>query len=478
VVRNNEETGGVLYKRDNGRVWWASWTEKGSTVKRSTRCTSRAAAQLVYERWERDRADPAHAAAAQASLAVEAGLFLDNLRNAKAPEGTMDMYECKVGHIIRLMPDRMIDINVAAVDKYFLDRKEEGAKTSTLYKEWIALRGVLRAAARRGRFTGDLSILKPSWVTSDYKPRKRFLTWEAIGELLDELEIDRACTVAFVIATGARRKEYERATASDVDREAWTVRLHGSKTELSDRAVPIPAQYRSLLVAAEIFLSGRPDGAFPRWPNARRDIASACRRIGRRKAAEAGIDPDAWVTIFPPVTWNDLRRTFSSLLVQRGLSNEVTAKLMGHASTAMVDKVYGRQTTDTLAALVERQIGGGAREKGGRRGVPQASQEGTETIEVEEPEEVKTSVDSEDLGGLSAARTRDLRIKRPNIITKNDNDIVGDEPPGTDTVPRASHLARSVGKTRRPYVPPCIARLSTAQGDHLVAFARSVWGVL
>ena len=42
------------------------------------------------------------------------------------------------------------------------------------------------------------------------------------------------------------------------------------------------------------------------------------------------------------MTPNDLRRTFASWLKQAGTDSLTVARLLGHSSTAMVDKVYGR----------------------------------------------------------------------------------------------------------------------------------------
>ena len=61
------------------------------------------------------------------------------------------------------------------------------------------------------------------------------------------------------------------------------------------------------------------------WPNVRRDLAVACRHAG-----------------IPRVSPNDLRRTFASWLKQRGVDSMVVARLLGHSSTAMVERVYGR----------------------------------------------------------------------------------------------------------------------------------------
>jgi hypothetical protein len=50
-----------LYKR--GRVWWGWFYENGKRVSQSTGCRDRNAADAKVRQWERDAADPDHAAA-------------------------------------------------------------------------------------------------------------------------------------------------------------------------------------------------------------------------------------------------------------------------------------------------------------------------------------------------------------------------------------------------------------------------------
>lgn len=57
----------------------------------------------------------------------------------------------------------------------------------------------------------------------------------------------------------------------------------------------------------------------------KRELARACERAG-----------------VPRVTPNDLRRTFATWLKQRDVDSAVVAAMMGHSSTAMVDRVYGK----------------------------------------------------------------------------------------------------------------------------------------
>lgn len=331
-------------KANGKRVWWATWTEDKRTLRRSTRCSTKAAAEVVVARWERERADPVYAAANDATFGEEARLFLIACRGAvergKMAEATLGMYRQKAGALVRLIgSDTKLGTFDGSTFQAYLDARREDfhdatdkiITESTLYKEWVTFRGILKQAWRAQRFGRDPASLKPSHFGPEYQPRTTALTWPEVVLLVGYLPASRARPVAFALATGARRREVFVAQEGDLDTKAWTVRIRGTKTEAADATLPVVSLMRGL---AE---RGQPP--FRVWPNARRDLGTACEAMG-----------------LPRVTWNDLRRTFCSLLVQAGVAPHLAAKLMRHKTTAMVDRVYGRQTADSLAHLIEGQI--------------------------------------------------------------------------------------------------------------------------
>jgi integrase len=332
-----------LFRRRNANgtwTWWASWTESGRTVRRSTKCSAKANAELVVARWERERADPVYAAATAATFGVEAAQFLraceDATARGKMAAGTLTMYRQKAGSLVRILGSdlRLADVHGETFADYLDARRGEAIRETTLYKEWVTFRRILHQAWRAGRFGRDPASLKPEHFSQEYEPRTTALSWEQATALLDALPSARVPAVAFALGTGARRKEVFAAQAGDVDTEAWTVRIRGTKTDTSAAVVPVPAPMRHLVE------HGAPP--FAPWPNARRDLAIACQRAG-----------------VPAVTWNDLRRTFASLLIQAGVEPHVVARLLRHKSTAMTDKVYARTTTESLGRLLEAQLARG-----------------------------------------------------------------------------------------------------------------------
>jgi hypothetical protein len=106
-----------LYKR--GRVWWGWFYEGGERVSRSTGCHDKKAAESVVRRWERDAADPHHAATRQANLRQALGLLLKD-REEQAHAGrkshdTVQFYRAKAGHLVRVF-----ETDLQGVHKPFL----------------------------------------------------------------------------------------------------------------------------------------------------------------------------------------------------------------------------------------------------------------------------------------------------------------------------------------------------------------------
>lgn len=117
-----------------------------------------------------------------------------------------------------------------------------------------------------------------------------------------------------------------------------TVLLRGTKRKTRFRTAPIvgPAQ-KSLIALALEHASGAGGALFLPWANVRRDLADAC------TAAK--------------IEWcgpNDRLRTFASWQVGAGVTLFPIAQAMAHKDTRMLERVYGRQTPEQLAALMAR----------------------------------------------------------------------------------------------------------------------------
>lgn len=329
-----------VYKR--GKYWWASWTEHGVTIRRTTRCQDKEAAKLVARRWERELADPDHAAENKASVTDATSKFLALIDRPGANRGTLNMYKCKIGHVNRLLGAYTLKelTHDLVVRKFIRIREEEGAHQHTIHRELTALRRSLKVAAQSRLFNRDVRSVVPS-ISADYTPRTRWLTEEELDALIAHLDPSRAAVVAFIVATSARRGEAFRARREDVGKDSIDIR--GTKTATAKRQVPVLSIFKEYVK----FASQHGDGVgtlFKPWVSMRRDILKACERAG-----------------IVACTANDLRRTTATWLAKSGIPLSVVARVLGHKSVAMVMKVYGQLDAQDLGRIIEDKLNENAR---------------------------------------------------------------------------------------------------------------------
>jgi integrase len=143
--------------------------------------------------------------------------------------------------------------------------------------------------------------------------------------------------------TGLRHGGLLSLLASDI--ADGQVRVRHSKTGKS-RSVPLSAEGEEFFSRMTSGKSGdslvftREDGSEWQRMQASRLMASAC------EAAE--IDPRA--------TFHDLRRSYASLLINRGTDAEIIKELLGHADLRMTTRAYAHLLNRTVAKVVRKKL--------------------------------------------------------------------------------------------------------------------------
>jgi len=223
--------------------------------------------------------------------------------------------------------------------RYISTRQADQASHHTIAKELTVLRCALREAHRRGYVAHEPEQVVPSW-RSGYVPRNRVLEPAEVEKLAAELEPDRAWWVTVALYTGGRLSEVNALEWSHIDWKAKRIQLPGTKTQKARRWIPLAKPFEDALKARK----PQTGALVVPWLNPPLVLARASKRAG-----------------IPKVSPNDLRRTFASTMVRAGIPLKVVATLMGHASTAMVDRVYGHiapsQLDDAMEQLGQRLTG-------------------------------------------------------------------------------------------------------------------------
>jgi len=281
---------------------------------------------------------------------------LEDRRRARGKTGgtlspeTLEIYQVKLGHVARVLGETtpLAEITHEAVGRYISQRETERVSQHTIHKELKALRFGLRLEAERGNYPHNVDhVTRTRRFAEGYKPRKRYLTWEEIPRLLMAIASpsglastaqapERAQHVMWLIATAGRLRESYRAELDDHDFAKWTVLIRGSKTSDAEARIAIAPAFRPMLLLA---ISGRPElgPLFPHWGNVHRSLLLACKRAGIER-----------------VSPNDLRRTHASLLRQSGIALEDIREVTRHATTRMLELVYGRTNIEATTKALER----------------------------------------------------------------------------------------------------------------------------
>lgn len=328
-----------LYKREGSKFWWVR-VDPITGKPKSTGCVDKEAAKTWRAARERDAADPANAKAKNATLAGWVSRYLAMKEREGAAAATIEMYELKLGHFLRVWGEgcKLIEVDEDKLDAYVARRRGEDVTDHTIFKEVAVLKRVLHAAKRSKEYTGDLSTLKPLDLHAGYKPRERVLSREEVAALLNELEGPTWALVAVCVALGCRRSEGARLDPADIDLERGFARIRGTKTDESDRAVPVLSLFRPMLERALPLLPFK-----AKTTNVNREVYWACRRAGIAHAS-----------------FNDFRRTHATLLLEEGVDRDVVRRLLGHTTDKLVNTVYGRPKPEALAKLAEPKLLGAA----------------------------------------------------------------------------------------------------------------------
>lgn len=358
-----------LYKR--GRYWWAR-TDPITGSPASTKCSSLESARKWLQYRESLRADPRFRASEEATVGDWAERTIEHKRDGSS-EATIQVYEQKLKNFRRLLGDdtKLNNLTADVIDHYIKTRRTEGVTDHTISKELTCVWQMLKLAKRARCFPYDLEELKPVDFKIGYEPRDRSLTQAEVTALLTELSFGRAAFVCVTVGLGLRFSEAARLLPGDVNLEKGTVRVRGTKTAGARRRIPILSIFRPMVQMALPYLPL----ADVVKNNLRRELLRACKRAG-----------------IAPATANDFRRSCCTLMYEGGIDRDVARRILGHSSTAMVDKVYGKPTAEALGKLAERSLG--------TQGL----------LHVRDTDGVAIANE----GATSESRTPDLRFTKPN----------------------------------------------------------------
>lgn len=229
-------------------------------------------------------------------------------------------------------------------------RKDSANRVLTVLK--AALNHALDRREDTGVTNGDAWLtVKPYRETT--KARIRFLDQE------DQVSLVKACLPDFRrlvqggLLTGARYSELARVQAGDFNSMAGTVFIAESKSGLS-RHVALTEEGRTFFSR---LTTGKAAGelVFLRDSALRKKRIALGNTWGHGDTARLMREACKSANL-EPLTFHELRHSYASMLVNRGVPLLYVATQLGHSNTRMVEKHYGHLAPNALADSIRNLV--------------------------------------------------------------------------------------------------------------------------
>ena len=307
-----------VYKREGIKGYWVGWYESGK--RRAKALPTKALA----EHFRNIKYAQLNADVFTSIIDFDWAQMRNEYYSAKQVGGLQEasIYEAllTLRHFERLTrPNSSRQITQQTLDTFVLERGKEVQK-STLNKDVRNMSAFLNWAAKNRYVASGLEINE---IKISQKPVVA-LSPEQVRTLIRLASTHPTLRLRILLAvtTGLRRGDIEAIRISDVrfDRNTITTRNRKAKKAMTER--PIPEQIATELSNHVATLPDGQESLFTdRFPEKR----------WKKTRSKVGL---------PDLKFHDLRKTFASLLAQRGVSTAVTQRLLEHSSPKLTNDVY------------------------------------------------------------------------------------------------------------------------------------------
>ena len=260
-------------------------------------------------------------------------------------------------YMLQYIGDKIIQ-DITASEVQILLNKMRGLSQTTIRSVFNDLRLVFRQAYIDGYICRDFERYLQAPKASKGSFRRALTDQERKAVISVAQTNPKYYAYLFMILCGCRPSEAFGICKEDIDFEAETVHIRGTKTRLSDRVVPCP---RIILTIAEKSLSG-----LITTSQTGLRVSNECqRRIWKsfwadcHKYLGGKIYRNKPVEPFPfgnDLTAYNLRHEYCTELARHGVDIRITQRLMGHASYEMTLRVYTNLTDQDICTEEVRKI--------------------------------------------------------------------------------------------------------------------------
>jgi len=307
-----------VYKRKHIKGWWCGWYEGGKRKAKAfpTKALAEHFRHIKYTQLNSD--------VFTSVVDFDWDQMIEEYRQFKQVEGRKEasIYEAllTLRHFERVInANSSREITQQNLDAFVLKRGEEVGK-NTLNKDIANLRAFLNWAVKNRFVVPGLAVKK---VKVPQKPVVA-LSVQQVRDLLTAASRYPTLRLRalFAVTTGLRRGDIETICVGDIHFDRNTIATRNRKAGKAMPERPVP---EAIMTELANHVATLPDG--------------------QERLFVDRFSPKRWERIrkaigLPELKFHDLRKTFASLLAQRGVSTAVTQRLLEHSSPRLTNDVY------------------------------------------------------------------------------------------------------------------------------------------
>lgn len=267
--------------------------------------------------------------------------YLENWSRVEKRESTYHRDQLSVQWLKEAFGKKLLsEITRRDVEKYLAQRKEAGKAPATLNRELCCMKNMLRKAVDWGYMKTN-----PAWGVKQQREALKefeFLTEVEMDQVIENCAPHLRAIVTLAIHTGMRRGEIFKLEWRDLDFKNGFITVRDSKNG-DTRHIPMNTTVRQAMERQTTrLLDGKicplvfSNDAGQMVTDVKKGFSGALKRAGIERH----------------IRFHDLRHTFASHLVMKGIDLRTVAKLLGHRDIKMTMR-YSHLGADHLQAAVE-----------------------------------------------------------------------------------------------------------------------------
>jgi integrase len=278
---------------------------------------------------------------------VVANRWLESVKHTFAA-GTIEQREIRIKNLAPFFKGTSLrSITAVQCEQWAVKR---GAKLApqTFVHELETMRNVFKYAQQHGLvLSNPATVIKRPKVTFAKAPipsREQFTMLiaqirQADGRADNQRKSkDGADLIEFLAYSGARVGEARAARWEDAKFQDNMIWLHGTKSEQSDRLIPMTAALREFLLNLQAEPSPAPTDCIAKVDSAKKCLATACAKLG-----------------FPKFSHHDFRHFFATTCIESGVDIPTISRWLGHSDGgALAMRVYGHLQVEHSLAMSKR----------------------------------------------------------------------------------------------------------------------------